>query len=192
MSTRSKLASGVEANHDVPATGTRCGRECSGGWNSVGSGVFLAVTFIAMAAEITAPGTGEGSLVTVDYLTDDSFTSSGPRAYFKYRDLNMGESSAGLVRGQEVRAIQSVDNTNDASTRWHYHTYGAQYIYVLEGWVDLALPGGVIERVTAGTFVSIAGGQIHNEVAISGDFRALEITLPASDFDTVGVDDPDA
>jgi quercetin dioxygenase-like cupin family protein len=145
-----------------------------------------------MAVEITTPGTDESSPVTVDYLTDDSFGSSGPRAYFKYRDLNMGESSGGLVRGQEVRAIQSVDNTNDASTRWHYHTYGAQFIYVLEGWVDLGLPGGVITRVIAGAFVSIAGRQIHNEIAISADFRALEITVPAGDFDTVGVDNPDA
>jgi quercetin dioxygenase-like cupin family protein len=154
--------------------------------------MFLAITLIAMAVEITTPGTDESSGVTVDYLTDDSFGSSGIRAYFKYRDLNMGEPSDGLVQGQEVRAIQSVDNTNDASTRWHYHTYRAQFIYVLEGWADLALPGGVIKRVTAGAFVSIAGGEIHNEIAISADFRSLEITVPADDFDTVRVDNPDA
>jgi quercetin dioxygenase-like cupin family protein len=130
-----------------------------------------------MAVEITTPGTDSGSPVTVDYLTDDSFGSSGKRAYFKYRDLRMCESSAGLVQGQEVRAIQSVDNTNDASTRWHYHTYRAQFIYVLEGWADLALPGGVIKRVTAGAFVSIAGGEIHNEIAISADFR-LRLRCP--------------
>ena len=145
-----------------------------------------------MAVEITTPGTDSGSPVTVDYLTDDSFGSSGKRAYFKYRDLRMSESSAELVQGQEVRAIQSVDNTNDASTRWHYHTYRAQFIYVLEGWADLALPGGVIKRVTAGAFVSIAGGEIHNEIAISADFRSLEITVPAGGFDTVAVDNPDA
>jgi quercetin dioxygenase-like cupin family protein len=147
---------------------------------------------MAMAVEITTPGTGERFPVTVDYLTDDSFGSVGPRAYFKYRDLHMGGVSAGVVQGQEVRAIQSVDNTKDASTRWHYHTYGAQFIYVIEGWADLALPGGVIQRVTAGAFVSIAGGEIHNEIAISADFRSLEITVPAVGFDTVGVDNPDA
>jgi quercetin dioxygenase-like cupin family protein len=147
---------------------------------------------MAMAVEITTPGTDEGSSVTLDYLTDDSFGSVGPRAYFKYRDLHMGGVSAGVVQGQEIRAIQLVDNTKDASTRWHYHTYGAQFIYVIDGWVDLGLPGGAITRVTAGTFVSIGGGQIHNEIAISADFRALEITVPAGDFDTVGVDNPDA
>jgi quercetin dioxygenase-like cupin family protein len=145
-----------------------------------------------MAAETTNGSTGSGAPVTVDYLTDDSFGSAGKRAYFKYRDLNMGDASGGLVRGQEVRAVQSIDNTNDAATRWHYHTYGAQFIYVLEGWADLALPGGVIHRVTPGTFVSIAGGEIHNEIAISADFRSLEITVPTGEFDTIGVDDPDS
>jgi len=85
------------------------------------------------------------SPVTVDYLTDDSFGSTGKRAYFKYRDLRMSESSAGLA-GKVKRFEPSSRSTIRTTLPPVGITtpYRAQFIYVLEGWADLALPGGVI------------------------------------------------
>ena len=83
-----------------------------------------------------------------------------------------------------MRATDVMDTTG-----WHYHVCDLQFVYVLKGWVDLAFEGGRTERVAAGAALAIPPGMVHNELAASDDFEALEVVAPAH-MDTVPVDAP--
>ena len=61
------------------------------------------------------------------------------------------------------------------TTGWHYHECDLQFVYVLKGWVDLAFEDGRVERCDAGTSLAIPPGMVHNELACSPDFEALEV-----------------
>jgi quercetin dioxygenase-like cupin family protein len=72
---------------------------------------------------------------------------------------------------------------------WHYHPDGLQVFYVLRGWFDLAIEGGQIVRIAAGTSLTIPSGFVHNEVAFSDDLELLEYASP-SEVTLVFVDAP--
>ncbi len=56
---------------------------------------------------------------------------------------------------------------------------------------DLAFAGGRIVHIEAGDSLCIPGGTPHNEVATSGAFELLEVSVPA-DLGTKPCDPPDA
>jgi quercetin dioxygenase-like cupin family protein len=85
-----------------------------------------------------------------------------------------------------MRATDVMDTTG-----WHYHECELQFVYVLKGWVDLEFEGGRVERLAEGGAMAIPGGMIHNEIAASPDFEALEVAQPA-DMGTVAVVAPTA
>ena len=64
-----------------------------------------------------------------------------------------------------------------------------RFVYVLNGWVDLAFEDGRTERVAAGAAMAIPSGMVHNELACSDDFEALEVVAPAQ-METVPCDAP--
>ena len=74
-------------------------------------------------------------------------------------------------------------------TGWHYHVCELQFVYVIKGWVDLEFEGGRQERLGAGDVMAIPSGTIHNELAVSADFEAIEVVAPA-EMATVAVDAP--
>lgn len=129
------------------------------------------------------PATGQRDLL-VQNLTEAQFAHTGRRSFFEYRDTGLGDNTDGEFRAQVMRATDVME-----STGWHYHECDLQLVYVLKGWVDLAFEDGRNERVEAGGVISIPGGMIHNELAVSEDFEALEVASPA-DMGTVAVDAP--
>ena len=107
-------------------------------------------------------------------LADGEFGKTGRRSFFEYRETGLGQLTDGEYRAQVMRATDVME-----ATGWHYHECDLQFVYVLNGWVDLEFEGGRSERVSAGAALSIPSGMIHNEIACSQDFEALEVVAPA-------------
>ncbi|WP_162941668.1 cupin domain-containing protein [Desertimonas flava] len=120
--------------------------------------------------------------VTIRRMDDDSFDAKGRRTFFRYRDLGLNEGSRGTLNGSQYKAVGIMETTG-----FHYHECEYQFGFVLRGWVEIAFADGRVERLEQGTSITIPGGTIHNEVAMSSDFELLEITFPAA-MGTVAVD----
>jgi quercetin dioxygenase-like cupin family protein len=117
-------------------------------------------------------------------LADASFAKTGRRSFFEYRDTGLADATDGGYRAQVMRATDVMETTG-----WHYHVCDLQFVYVLKGWVDLEFAGGRQERLAEGGVMAIPSGMVHNEIAVSPDFEALEVVAPA-EMDTVAVDGP--
>jgi quercetin dioxygenase-like cupin family protein len=109
----------------------------------------------------------------------------GRRDFFEYRDFALKEASGGRMRGQIMKARRGMTQP----TGWHYHTCDNQFVYVLNGWVELEFETGESYRCAAGDSVFIPGGLKHNELRTSDDFEALEISTPG-ELGTVPCDKP--
>jgi quercetin dioxygenase-like cupin family protein len=118
------------------------------------------------------------------HLADAVFAKTGRRSFFEYRDTGLEEATGGTHRAQIMRATDVMETTG-----WHYHVCDLQFVYVLKGWVDLAFTDGRVERLAAGGAMAIPSGMVHNELAASPDFEALEVVAPAQ-METVAVPAP--
>ncbi len=118
------------------------------------------------------------------HLVDATFGKTGRRSFFEYRDTGLEQATGGDYRAQVMRATDVMETTG-----WHYHVCELQFVYVLNGWVDLAFEDGRNERFEAGSVMAIPPGMVHNELACSPDFEALEVVAPA-EMETVAVDPP--
>ena len=107
-------------------------------------------------------------------LDEAEFGKTGRRSFFEYRDTGLSDLTNGDYRAQVMRSTDVME-----STGWHYHECDLQFVYVLNGWVDLEFEGGRTERVAAGAALSIPSGLVHNEIGCSPDFEALEVVAPA-------------
>ena len=110
----------------------------------------------------------------------------GRREFFKYRDLGVTDATGGRMRAQ----VTSAEAGLTEPTGWHYHECEMQFVYMLEGWVDLEFEDGSAVRLEPGDSVMIPGGCRHQEVATSESLQLLEISVP-SDMGTVDCDPPD-
>jgi quercetin dioxygenase-like cupin family protein len=109
----------------------------------------------------------------------------GRREFFSYRDLQIKDASQGSMRGQVMKAVTGMTQP----TGWHYHTCDGQFVYLLNGWVELEFEGSETLRFEKGDSVYIPGGLVHNELCTSDDFEALEVSVPG-ELGTVSVDAP--
>ena len=109
----------------------------------------------------------------------------GRRPFFKYRDLGVTDATGGRMRAQ----VTSADKGLSEPTGWHYHVCEMQFVYMLEGWVDLEFEDGRKVRCEAGDSVMIPGGEKHQEIATSETLKLLEVSIP-SDMGTVNCDPP--
>jgi uncharacterized protein YjlB len=100
--------------------------------------------------------------------------TEGRREFFSYRDLAIKDASRGTMRGQVMKAITGMTEP----TGWHYHTCDGQFVYLLNGWVELEFEGSETLRFEKGDSVFIPGGLVHNELRTSDDFEALEVSVP--------------
>lgn len=98
----------------------------------------------------------------------------GRRDFFTYRDLGVAEGSAGTMRAQVMKATQGLSEP----TGWHYHECDGQFIYMLEGWVDLEFEDGRTIRVEKGNSLFIPGYLRHNEIRTSDKMEILEVSSP--------------
>jgi quercetin dioxygenase-like cupin family protein len=111
----------------------------------------------------------------------------GRRDFFTYRDLGAKVASGGQMRAQLTKAKRGMTQP----TGWHYHVCEDQFVYVLNGWVELEFETGETLRCEAGDSVYIPGGLKHNELRTSDDFEILEVSTPG-EIGTVSCDPPTA
>lgn len=109
----------------------------------------------------------------------------GRRDFFKYRELGVTDATGGAMRAQITSASQGLSRP----TGWHYHVCEAQFVYMLDGWLELEFENGEKCRLEAGDSVMIPGGMKHNETGTSDKMELLEISLPA-EMGTVACDPP--
>ena len=98
----------------------------------------------------------------------------GRRDFFSYRDLGVADGSAGTMRAQVMKSSKGMSEP----TGWHYHECDGQFIYMLEGWVDLEFEDGRTIRVEKGDSLFIPGYLRHNEIRTSDDIEILEVSFP--------------
>ena len=110
----------------------------------------------------------------------------GRREFFSYRELGVTKATDGKMRAQVTIATQGLSE----ETGWHVHLCDGQFVYILEGWVDLEFAGGRKERIVAGDSIFIPGETPHNETATSDEFQILEVSIPA-DMGTEPCEKPD-
>jgi quercetin dioxygenase-like cupin family protein len=110
---------------------------------------------------------------------------SGRHSFLEYIDLGVENGSQGVARAQIMIAKEPMKGI----TGWHYHVCFLQFIYVLEGAVDLQFVDGEWVRFSAGDSVMIPGGTVHQERA-SEPFELMEVCVPAA-MGTVNCDAPE-
>jgi quercetin dioxygenase-like cupin family protein len=118
--------------------------------------------------------------------TADAAIAPGRREFFEYRDFGIEEVSNGYMRVTSYSAKQAMNT----ETGWHYHTCGAQLIYIIKGWAEVGFEDGNIRRMPAGTVIFLPGGSVHNEIRMSDDWEALEVVVPGP-MGTVRCDAPE-
>lgn len=99
----------------------------------------------------------------------------GRREFFKYVDLGVTDASQGRMRVQRTSATAGLSEP----TGWHYHKCEGQFVYMLDGWLDLQFADGETVRLEAGDSVYIPGYLPHNEISTSDAFELLEFSVPA-------------
>ncbi len=109
----------------------------------------------------------------------------GRRDFFNYRELGVTDATNGAMRAQVTSASQGLSRP----TGWHYHACEMQFVYMLEGWLELEFENGEKCRLEAGDSVMIPGGLKHQETRTSQTMELLEISLPA-EMGTIACDPP--
>jgi quercetin dioxygenase-like cupin family protein len=111
--------------------------------------------------------------------------TKGRRDFFTYRDLGVRDASNATMRAQVMKAITGMTEP----TGWHYHTCDGQFVYCLNGWVELEFENAPTVRMEPGDSMYIPGGCVHNELRTSDDVEILEVSIPG-ELGTVPVDPP--
>jgi len=109
----------------------------------------------------------------------------GRRAFFKYRDLGLEAATGGRMRAYQNNSIAGMTEP----TGWHYHTCEMQFVYVLKGKLVIEFEDGTVGTFAAGDAFFIPGGVRHNEIYVSEDKEALEVSVPGT-IGTVNVERP--
>lgn len=119
--------------------------------------------------------------------TPSAWTGDGLRSFFAYHDLCVSVATGDLVAMQLVKAIAECPK---GGTGFHYHT-GSQIIYILSGWLDVAVEGHGIVRISQGESACIAPGpgNRHNVENYSRDYSLFEMFVPAR-YETFATDAP--
>jgi mannose-6-phosphate isomerase-like protein (cupin superfamily) len=112
--------------------------------------------------------------VVVSWAKEPRFVE-GRRAFFKYRDLGATDATAGRMRAQ----ITSASAGMSRPTGWHRHLCEVQFVYVLDGWLELEFADRPTVRLEKGDSIVIPGGTPHNEIRTADHFEILEVSVPA-------------
>ena len=129
-------------------------------------------------------GTQSGMRLLKSFVSTTPY-SPGRRAFFKYRNLGVEGASGGRMRAYQNTSIAGMTEP----TGWHYHTCEMQFVYVLKGKLVIEFEDGTVGTFTAGDAFFIPGGVRHNEIYVSEDKEALEVSVPGK-IETVNVERP--
>jgi len=119
------------------------------------------------------------SKFSVSHAKDARFVG-GLRGFFEYRDLGIGEATAGRAVAHVIRAVPG----RQAEPQRHHHEVELQLVYVLKGWIRFDYEGVGEVMLTAGSCVHQPPGIRHTELGHSDDLEMLEVVLPAG-FPTI-------
>jgi mannose-6-phosphate isomerase-like protein (cupin superfamily) len=100
--------------------------------------------------------------------------SPGRRPFFKYRDLGLEAATNGKMRAYQNSSIVGMTEP----TGWHYHICEMQFVYVLRGTLTIEFEDGTVGTFSAGDAFFVPGGMKHNEIYVSEDKEALEVSVP--------------
>ncbi|HEY6431024.1 MAG TPA: cupin domain-containing protein [Acetobacteraceae bacterium] len=120
------------------------------------------------------PTTAPAMSVTISRASDPQLVE-GRRAFFTYRDLGVTDGTGGRMRAQITAATAGMSRP----TGWHRHICDMQFVFVLDGWLELEFAGRDTVRLEKGDSVMIPGGTAHNELGTSDSFELLEVSVPA-------------
>ena len=109
----------------------------------------------------------------------------GRRDFFEYVDLGVTDASQRRMRVQKTSATAGLSEP----TGWHIHKCEGQFVYMLDGWLELQFADGETVRLEEGDSVYIPGYAPHNEIRTSDAFELLEFSVPA-DMGTEVCDPP--
>jgi mannose-6-phosphate isomerase-like protein (cupin superfamily) len=98
----------------------------------------------------------------------------GRRPFFKYRDLGLEAATGGRMRAYQNSSIVGMTEP----TGWHYHDCEMQFVYVLKGTLTIEFEDGTVATFAAGDAFFVPGGMRHNEIYVSEDKEALEVSVP--------------
>lgn len=98
----------------------------------------------------------------------------GRRVFFRYRDLGVEKATHGRMRANVSSSIEGMTEP----TGWHYHECEMQFVFSIRGTVTLEFEDGTVSTFGPGDAFFIPGGVRHNEIHISPDREAIEISLP--------------
>jgi hypothetical protein len=127
------------------------------------------------------------SMVALVMPIDSGRPIPGRRDWVDYRDLGVEEAS----RGRLSTHLLSLRSGMTEPTGWHIHPCEFQWVYMLDGWMDVQFEDGTSPRVEAGSVLFIPGGWGHNEMRTSDTARGIEIFMPPHPG-TVQIDVPEA
>jgi quercetin dioxygenase-like cupin family protein len=103
----------------------------------------------------------------------------GPRNFFTYRDVGATALTDGRIKihdGEET-GLGTVE-VPAGGTGWHNHTM-SQFFMVLNGEEVIEVEGYGKIRMVAGDAMTLGAGMRHNVSALTADFSAFEMCLPA-------------
>jgi len=118
--------------------------------------------------------TQNGKRVVVSRIANPDYVE-GRRNFFKYRDLGVTSGSNGELRAQITEGSAGMIRP----TGWHYHVCDGQFVYMIQGWVELEFADGKNIRIGEGDSIFIPGGIPHNEIATSENIKLIEVSIPA-------------
>ena len=112
----------------------------------------------------------------------------GLRSCFEYRDLGIGEATAGQFHAAISRVHEGAKGAQELrTTGMHRHLCDFQMFYVLKGWVTMVYEDEGEFTFHEGDCCLQPAGIAHNEIQCSEDFQCLEIYSPAV-HETVAMD----
>lgn len=132
-----------------------------------------------------ALGTQQGMRLQKSFVSTTPY-APGRRPFFEYRDLGVEGASGGRMRAYQNNSIAGMTEP----TGWHYHTCEMQFVYVLKGKLVIEFEDGTVGTFAAGDSFFIPGGVRHNEIYVSEDKEALEVSVPGK-IGTVNVERPE-
>ena len=118
-------------------------------------------------------GVEQGMKLLKSFVSQTPY-APGRRPFFKYRDLGLEGATGGRMRAYQNNSIAGMTEP----TGWHYHTCEMQFVYVLKGTLTIEFEDGTVGTFGAGDSFFIPGGVRHNEIYVSEDKEALEVSVP--------------
>lgn len=111
---------------------------------------------------------------------------SWPGTGLEGRDLGLSRLSDGYIVGQHIRAVGGAAGEGD----WHCYDLAFEYVFVLEGSLELETLDGQSHLIACGDFFAHSAFHWHRDLRRSSDLQVIRLTSPEAEQRFDGVDSP--